>query len=56
LQLIFVASQHTSAIGRTGEAMSGLPMEIIKMRMWKKIWAAYIASAAVTGPFVIGHF
>jgi hypothetical protein len=35
--------------------MSGLPMEII-MRLWKNIWAAYIATAAVTGPFVIGHF
>lgn len=35
--------------------MSGLPMEIA-MRLWKKIWAAYVATAAVTGPFVIGHF
>jgi hypothetical protein len=40
---------------KQGEAVSGLPMETI-MRMWKKIWAAYIATAAVTGPFVIGHF
>jgi hypothetical protein len=40
---------------KQGEAMSGLPMENI-MRFWKKIWAAYIATAAVTGPFVIGHF
>jgi hypothetical protein len=40
---------------KQGEAVSGLPMEII-MRTLKKIWAAYIATAALTGPFVIGHF
>jgi len=26
------------------------------MTVWKKIWAAYIATAEMTGPFVIGHF
>jgi len=26
------------------------------MRLWKKIFAAYVASAALSGPFVISGF
>lgn len=47
--------QHISADGSIRSAVSATRWEIV-MRLWKKIFEAYVASAALSGPFVISGF
>ncbi len=53
-QLKLAALQHTCAVGSVGEALASDGDFI--MTLIKKIIAAYLASAALSGPLVIGGY
>lgn len=53
-QLNLAAPQHMAAIGSVGEALASDGDFI--MTLLKKIIAAYLASAALAGPLVIGGY